>query len=156
MDQDGRLQDVELSRLLRRAASAAARVYRARIAEHELTPRQAACVLALAEAPGTTLSGLAEALSADQATASALLDRLLAAGLARRETDPDDRRKARLYPTDRAALLARSLSEARRATEERIREALGSRDSEELARVLQHLIEALSSQPAASGVERQA
>jgi DNA-binding MarR family transcriptional regulator len=134
---------VELSRLLRRAARAASRLYRERLGELELTSRQANAVLALVEAPGTTLSGLADSLGADQATASALVDRLLSAGLVRRETDPDDRRKARLHPTEPALRLSEALVEARRDTEARIREGLGVRDSDDLARILQRLIDGI-------------
>lgn len=148
--------DVELGRLLRRASRSAARQYRLRVAELSLTQRQASAVLALVETPGQPLNGLAETLGSDQATASALVDRLLAAGLARRETDPDDRRRARLYPTARASELAAALAAARSATELLIRSTLGSRDSAELARLLERLSDGLSAEPAAARRERRA
>ena len=138
------MTQVELGRLLRRASRTAARLYRWRLAALDLTQRQAATVLALVETPGATLSALAETLGADQPTASALVDRLLGAGLVRRETDAKDRRKARLYPTAEALRLAEALTEARRETESRIREALGPADSAALERLLQGLVESLS------------
>ena len=150
------MTQVELGRLLRRASRTAARLYRSRLAALDLTQRQAAAVLALVETPGATLSALAETLGADQPTASALVDRLLGAGLVRRETDAKDRRKARLHPTEEALRLADALTEARRETESCIREALGPADSAELERLLQGLVESLSanSLDASSGERR--
>jgi DNA-binding MarR family transcriptional regulator len=141
--------DPELGRLLRRASRSANRIYRLRAAELELTPRQAAVILALVESPGVSLGSLAETLGADQPTASALVDRLLAAGLVRRETDPDDRRRARLQPTESALQLAKGLAAARRESEALIRRALGPEDSEALARILTHLVATLGEKAAA-------
>ena len=135
--------DIELSRLLQRAARSANAAYRSRIRELGLTPRQAAAILALVERPGLTLNGLAEALGADQPTASSLIDRLLAAGYVRRETDPNDRRKASLQPTANAMQIAEALAAARHSTEELIRGSLGPQDSDELTRLLIRLVERL-------------
>jgi DNA-binding MarR family transcriptional regulator len=111
--------------------------------EMDLTPRQAAAILELVERPGLSLNALAEALGADQPTASALVDRLLAAGYVRRDTDPSDRRRASLQPTERAHELAEGLTAARQETEQSIHEALGPEDSAELSRLLIRLIERL-------------
>jgi DNA-binding MarR family transcriptional regulator len=113
------------------------------VSELDLTARQAAAILALVEQPGATLSYLAEQLGADQATASALVDRLLAADLVRRETDPADRRRAMLHPTDKALKLAKTLAEARRTVEQSIRDVLGAGDSARLADLLSRLTDGL-------------
>lgn len=134
------LETIEIGRLLRRAARSANRVYRSRIAELDLTHRQAAALLALVEKPGMSLGALAETMGADQPTASALVDRLLAADLVRRETDPEDRRRARLQPTDAAMAIAKKVADARRESEQLIRHALGPEDSDSLVRVLIRLI----------------
>lgn len=133
----------DISRLLRRAGRSANRVYRQRVKELELTVRQANAILALVEKPGMSLGTLAESLGADQPTASALVDRLLAADLVRRDTDPADRRRALLQPTQAAMSLAVRLSDARRSSEELIRRALGPEDTEELARILTRLTDYL-------------
>ena len=133
----------ELGRLLRRAGRSAARAYRDRIADLQLGPRQAAAILVLVETPGLSLGALAEVIGADQPTASSLIDRLLAAGLVLRETDPADRRRARLEPTDRARLLAKRIAAARRDTEALMRNAMGPSDSIELERILTRLTERL-------------
>jgi DNA-binding MarR family transcriptional regulator len=113
------------------------------VSELDLTARQAAAILALVEEPGATLSRLAEHLGADQATASALVDRLLAAELVRRETDPADRRRAMLHPTEKALKLAKAIAEARRTVEESIRDVLGAGDSAQLAGLLARLADGL-------------
>ena len=130
----------EIGRLLRRAARSANRIYRSRVAELELTYRQAGAILALVETPGMSLGSLAEALGADQPTASALVDRLLAADFVRRETDPSDRRRARLEPTEGAMRLAEGLAAARRESEELIQRALSPEETEDLVRILSRLI----------------
>jgi DNA-binding MarR family transcriptional regulator len=139
----------ELGRLLRRAARYANRAYRSPISDLQLGPRQAAAILALVEAPGMSLGALAETLGADQPTTSALVDRLLTAELVRRETDPTDRRRARLEPTDEAVRLAERVATARRESEELLWDALGPEDGEELARILNRLTERLGRAPAA-------
>jgi len=145
-----------LGRLLRRASRAATKVYRYRVKELVLTHRQAAAVLAVVEEPGVTLSSLADAVGADQATASALIDRLLAADLVRRETDPADRRRAMLYPTDKALQIAQAIAGARLASEDRIRAVLGNADSERLAKLLARLVNGLEAHtpPVTNGAHR--
>ena len=148
------LTNIEFGRLLWHATRSATRVYRLRLAELELTNRQAAAILALVEAPGITLRELSETLGADRATASALIDRLLAADLVRRETNPDDRRRVMLYPTLKSLELAETLAAAGHASEERIKAVLGERDSAKLAALLDRLIDGLKQpKPVASPVE---
>jgi DNA-binding MarR family transcriptional regulator len=132
-------EDQRLAALLWRAARASTRFYRAQLSELDLRPRQAAAILALVETPGVTLTRLSEAIHADQATASAVVDRLLVAELVKRETDPADRRRARLYPTEKALMIAERLADARHRTEQMIEEALGAADSRKLRRVLVEL-----------------
>ena len=67
------------------------------------------------------------------------MDRLLAAELVRRETDPLDRRRARLQPTTAALPLARKVAAARRESEALIRVALGPEDSKALIKILTRL-----------------
>jgi DNA-binding MarR family transcriptional regulator len=137
---------VEFSRLLWRATRAVTRVYRRRAAEMELTERQASAILTVVNTPAITLGQLAEKVGADQPTASALVDRLLAADLVQRETHADDRRRVSLRPTDKALRLAEGLEAAREEAEAQIWAILGKEDAEELIRILARLIETLSEQ----------
>ena len=141
-----------LSGLLWRAARASSRLYRSRLAEMDLTSRQGTALLALEETPGQSLGALAEALGADQATTSALIDSLLAADLVRRETDPLDRRRARLFPTAKALQMAEKLEAARRANEDLLEETLEPKDAERLRRLLLRVVQDLERQALALNV----
>lgn len=145
-------KSVEFSRLLWRATRAVTRVYRRRAAEMELTERQASAILTIVNTPAITLGQLAERMGADQPTASALIDRLLAADLVRRETQTDDRRRVSLQPTDKALRLAEGLEAARHDSEQMIWATLGTEDGEELIRILTRLIQSLSETKLATAV----
>jgi DNA-binding MarR family transcriptional regulator len=82
---------------------------RAKAEGRELTARQMAAVVALAERPGATVSELAVELDTGRAAASELVERLVQKGVVRRETDPDDRRAVRLDLSPAARGLADDL-----------------------------------------------
>ncbi len=99
-----------------------------------------------------TLRRLAETLGSDQATASVLVDRLIAAQLFTRVADPVDRRRVHLYPTEQAISLAERLEPARHASERLIEEALGVEDSQTLRQLLGKLQDSLGNLEAAATV----
>jgi DNA-binding MarR family transcriptional regulator len=115
-----------------------------RLTEFDLSPAQATALLILNDRPGLTLRDLAESLSTDQATTSAMVDRLMSQNYVRRETDPDDRRRARLLLTEEAGGIVQRLGDAREATNRLIFEALGKQESADLSRILTHLLGRLS------------
>src|SRR5688500_378799 len=86
--------DVRL--LISRAARTTTRYFGDRASEVDLSIVQAQALLVLTEQPGLNLGLLARALSKDQASTSIVIDRMMTLGLVRRETDPDDRRRALL------------------------------------------------------------
>jgi DNA-binding MarR family transcriptional regulator len=134
----------DLRSLLRRASRMAGRHYRAQLARFDLSASQATALLFLNERDGSTLRDLADAISADLATASALVDRLMSQGLIVRETDPADRRRARLLLSEAATELLAPLAEATRETNAMLVNALGQKRSAELAAVLTELIDAVA------------
>jgi DNA-binding MarR family transcriptional regulator len=134
----------DLRLLLSRASRRASRDYRARLAQFDLSPAQATALLILHERPGLTLRDLAESMSSDQATTSAMIDRLLSQGMVQRQTDPEDRRRARLLLSDEAISIVKRLAEARKATNALILEALGPDEAGELSRILGRLLERLN------------
>jgi DNA-binding MarR family transcriptional regulator len=134
----------DLRSLLRRASRMAGRHYRAQLARFDLSASQATALLFLNERDGSTLRDLADAISADLATASALVDPLMSQGLIVRETDPADRRRARLLLSEAATELLAPLAEATRETNAMLVNALGQKRSAELAAVLTELIDAVA------------
>jgi DNA-binding MarR family transcriptional regulator len=134
----------DLRSLLRRASRMAGRHYRAQLVRFDLSASQATALLFLNERDGSTLRDLADAISADLATASALVDRLMSQGLIVRETDPADRRRARLLLSEAATELLAPLAEATRETNAMLVNALGQKRSAELAAVLTELIDAVA------------
>jgi DNA-binding MarR family transcriptional regulator len=134
----------DLRFLLSRSSRRASRDYRLRLSQFDLSPSQATALLILGERPGLTLRDLGDFMSSDQATTSAMVDRLLSQGLVRRETDPDDRRRARLLLSERAADIVARLAEARKATNELLLEALGPEQAAELSNILTHLLDRLN------------
>jgi len=116
----------------------------------DLTAGQATALLFLNDTPGAALGTLAAGLDTDLATTSTMVDRLMSADLVRRETDPADRRRALLYPTEKAMGLISQLEDARRETAVYLRDALGPERTHELTRLLDELIGQLNRAPEAS------
>ncbi|HEX5503294.1 MAG TPA: MarR family transcriptional regulator [Thermomicrobiales bacterium] len=123
-----------------RAAYRAARLeYRDRLAPLDLTARQAAVIRALAARPGLGLGAIAEAVGADQPTASALVDRLVERGLVARAADPSDRRRTCLRLTPAAETLAEAVQHERAAMDARLVDALGAARAAQLLALLGEL-----------------
>ena len=134
----------DLRTLLRRASRVASRYYREQLAQFELSASQATALLFLSQRHGATVREVAEALGADLATASALVDRLMSQGWIRRETDPDDRRRARLLLSDKASGILQPLQEVTDRTNTLLVDAVGPAHASRLAGLLQRLLDGLA------------
>ena len=97
--------DAQLCFALYAANLAMHKVYRRRLAQLELTYPQYLAMLVLWERDGLRVSELGERLFLDSATLTPLLKRLEAAGLVRRNRDPDDERQVRITLTARGRAL---------------------------------------------------
>jgi DNA-binding MarR family transcriptional regulator len=127
-------QDIRL--LISRAARTTTRYFGDRAAEVDLSIVQAQALLVLTEQPGLNLGMLARELSKDQASTSIVIDRMMTLGLVRRDTDPDDRRRAQLFTTEQAQPLVRHMERVRNEIDDMVLAALG----EEKQRVLESLL----------------
>jgi DNA-binding MarR family transcriptional regulator len=136
MTQDARL-------LLSRAARTATRYFQERAGEVDLSVVQGQALMELDVAPGMNVRALAGALSKDQASTSILVDKLMSLDLVRRETDPADRRKARLYLSPHAESLVRHLELARDDINRLVLDALGRERSETLLELLGEFLSAI-------------
>jgi len=85
---------------LRVITAAARQHFHAQDAEGGLSGAQRWMLVAIAETPGITVSRLGAALSVHISTASALLDKLVKAGLVERRRGEDDRRVVNLRLTE--------------------------------------------------------
>jgi DNA-binding MarR family transcriptional regulator len=145
MTQDARL-------LLSRAARTATRYFQERAAEVDLSVVQGQALMELDADPGMTVGAMAAALSKDQASTSILVDKLMSLGLVRRETDPTDRRRARLFLASQAEPLVRHLELARDDINRLVLDALGAQRSRALMSLLADFLDAVEGSEASSEV----
>lgn len=122
---------VEVARLVRRRFEEAVLA-----AGLEITTGEARTLAHLCVQDGMRQSVLAERLSVEPMTLTGYLDRLEARGLVRREPDPDDRRAKRVVVEEKAAPLARRISEIARSVREEATRGLGPDEVEALRAAL--------------------
>jgi DNA-binding MarR family transcriptional regulator len=79
-------------------------------ADTRLTPTRLRALDTLAESGALRVSELADRMSVDETTGTRLADRLEAAGLARRERDPDDRRATAVVLTPAGRRIAAEMA----------------------------------------------
>jgi MarR family transcriptional regulator, repressor for mepA len=137
---------------LRRAYQLGRRRYREHLAHLDLTPRQGALILAVQETPGIGLGAASEAIGADAATCSALVERLVERRLVDRRPDATDRRRTCLYLTDDATQIADGISASRRAAEEQMVAAIGADAAGQLRSLLEEMTARLEREAEQAGV----
>ncbi len=91
------------------ATNATVQLYRDLLAPWGLSYQQVMVLGLLWEEGETTPGRIAEALMLDSSSVAGLLNRLQAAGLVERETDPSDRRRVRVTSTERGREIAGQL-----------------------------------------------
>lgn len=99
----------------------------------KVTPEQFGVLSQIHDRSSLSMSELAAARNVALNTATSLVDRLVAAGLVQRRSDPADRRVVRVAMTSRGRLLVARLRLVRRAT---IRRLLDELDDEEIDRIV--------------------
>lgn len=99
-------------------------------ASHRVTGPQLVCLLALVEKGPMTATGLAREVHLSPSTLVGIMDRLEAAGLARRERDAEDRRIVRVAATEAGRALA---ARAPSPLQEKLAAALGGLEELEQA-----------------------
>jgi DNA-binding MarR family transcriptional regulator len=144
--------DVRL--LISRAARTTTRYFGDRASEVDLSIVQAQALLVLTEQPGLNLGLLARTLSKDQASTSIVIDRMMTLGLVRRETDPDDRRRALLYTTTQAQPLVDHMQRVRDDINRLVLDAIGVEKSEALESLLVDLLGVIEDSEAAPSTAR--
>jgi len=110
------------------------RQYREELRHLDLTPRQAAVLLAIETNPGHGVRFVAQQIGSDLPTCSALVARLEERALIERRPDPDDRRRTKLFAAEAARPLIDVMLTAQAAAERRMAAAAG--DDADLLRAL--------------------
>lgn len=111
-------------------------IFDALLAPHDITMAQGWAVLHLTQQAGLRQADLAERLDIGTVTTSKLVDRLEARGFVERRPDPDDRRSNRLFATDKARKLLKTMSETQRQVDDIANAGINSAELETTLRVL--------------------
>lgn len=126
--------------LIRRAHQVAVAVFMEETAGFDVTPVQFAILNALLEDPGEDQVTLARKVAFDAATFGSVIARLEARGWVRREADPADRRRKRLWVTAEGAETARRMKRAVGKVQSRILQPLDDRERAQLVALLDRLV----------------
>ncbi|MCW2953116.1 MAG: marR family transcriptional regulator [Conexibacter sp.] len=148
-DDRGAARDGGVAFLLAQLGAHAAAAFAERIRPLELTPPQAGVLRRLAQSPGQSQRGLADALGMHAPRLVALIDELEDRGLVARDRDPDDRRNYAISLTDAGRRALAELAGVARDHELAITAAL---DDDERAQLLALLRRLADEQGLAPGV----
>jgi len=126
--------------LARRAHQRTVAIFMEEAAAFDVTPVQFAILNALQGRPGEDQITLAGRVALDAATLGAVIARLQARGLVRRESDPSDRRRKLLWLTPQGQTLAEQLIAPARRVQERLMAPLSPEDQVLLVQLLERLV----------------
>ena len=113
----------------------------ARVAAHDLTPRQFGVLVALFESEGRSVHALAARMGIDDPTTSRVVATLARRGLVRSRPDERDRRVLRIEATPAAQRLRRPLLDVAREVRRSITEGFTPAELVALGRGLQRVLE---------------
>lgn len=101
-------------------------------------------MMALSESRGSTMGKLAEELAINHPTLTKLVDRMVEDALVYRVPDPDDRRKVRMFLSDKGSALLESQNERVRSHEAKVEDHYGNEDAQKLRVMLEEFIKQIS------------
>ena len=125
--------------LLTKANQKAQGNFKKRLSIHGLTPVQNLILETLWEKGGLSAGEISKRLLLDNATLSGVLDRLAGTGWIEKQTDTNDRRFLRIFPTPKALEMKETLQEERSAANENILERFSIEEKVLLKRMLKTL-----------------
>jgi DNA-binding MarR family transcriptional regulator len=94
----------------------------------------------LSESGGMTMGKLAEELALNSPSVTKLVDRMVEDALVYRVPDPDDRRKVRMFLSDKGAAMLTSQDKRVREHETKVEDSYGNEDAQRLKALLENLI----------------
>lgn len=126
--------------LIRRAHQLSVAFFMEEASEFGVTPVQFAVLNALMDDPGQDQVSLAARVAFDAATSGSVIGRLELKGWVRRESDPEDRRRKRLWITPDGQAVALKMKRAAAKTQSRLVGPLADAEREQLTRLLAKLV----------------
>jgi DNA-binding MarR family transcriptional regulator len=99
---------------------------------------------ALSEAGGMTMGKLAEELALNHPTLTKLVDRMVQDALVYRVPDPNDRRKVRMFLSDKGSALLASQNKRVQDHETKVEDNYGNEDAQRLKDMLEVFIKQIS------------
>ncbi|MBX9925872.1 MAG: MarR family transcriptional regulator [Hyphomicrobiaceae bacterium] len=131
--------------LLHRAGQCAVDVFQAEIGVEELTPRQYAILLTVAQHEGLSQTSLVERTGIDRSTLADIIRRLLKKGLIQRRRTKEDARAYAVRLTDAGTRTLKHLDPLARRVDDRILAALPGSQRERFVEDLNTIVRALGS-----------
>jgi DNA-binding MarR family transcriptional regulator len=130
-----------LGPLLKRAYKASKLALRRIVEPLGLTPVQTDALSRLLVKDGLSLNELAERMQTDPPTLSGVVECLVTAGYAERREDPQDRRRTRLYATEKARQIRTTLQDAEDQQEALLTRGLSPKEVAQLKVLLRRVRE---------------
>lgn len=126
--------------LIRRAHQLAVSIFAENTAAFEITPVQFAMLNALVDEPGEDQITLAGKVAFDAATSGAVIARLEAKGLLRRDADPNDKRRKLLTATAEGEKVVVAMKTAVADVQAQILQPLNGKEADQLTGLLAKLV----------------
>jgi DNA-binding MarR family transcriptional regulator len=139
--------------LLHRAGQCASDIFAAEMGDGELTPRQYAVLLTVAQNEGLSQTDLVERTGVDRSTLADIVRRMLKKGLLQRRRTKDDARAYAVKLTEEGWRKLRGAEPAVRRVDDKILSMLPARQREQFLTDLMNIIQALKP-PGPSGGRR--
>ena len=126
--------------LFRRAHQLSVAIFAEKTAAFDITPVQFAMLNALLDEPGADQITLAGKVAFDAATSGAVIARLEAKGLLRRDADPKDKRRKLLTATQEGENVVSAMKAAVSDVQNQIMQHLNDNEAEQLTNLLKKLV----------------
>ena len=129
--------------LLHRAGQCAGEIFYAEMRDGDLTPRQLAVLIMVAQHEGISQTGLVEDTGIDRATVGDIVRRMQRKGILQRRRTKEDARTYAVKLTDEGRRMLRSAEPLAKRVDERILDALPSKERERFIDALVSIVDAL-------------
>ncbi len=130
--------------LLHRAGQCASEIFQVELGSDELTPRQYAILLTVAQNEGLSQTQLVELTGIDRSTLADVVRRMLKKGLLQRRRTRDDARAYAVKLTDEGARVLKTHDPMARRVDERILSSLPAQQRDRFLQDLSAIVETLN------------